>query len=249
MPWVVRMEAFEAPSDQLLASKGRQIYDVACVACHGADRQGGALYGNTPSLVQLKDRMERPAIVQVIAQGKGVMPSYAHLDTTEIDALVAFLMESDEVDESGKPIDLWPYPYRFDGYNRFYAPDGYPAITPPWGQLTAVDLNSGTLKWQVPLGDHPALRAADDPPTGTENYGGPVVTAGDLVFIAATMDEKIRAFDRRDGRQLWEAELPAAGYATPAVYSVNGKQYVVIACGGGKLGSPSGDAYVAFALP
>src|SRR5690606_12810899 len=118
-----------------------------------------------------------------------------------------------------------------------------------WGTLNAIDLNTGEYLWRVPLGEYPELKAAGLPPTGTDNYGGPVVTAGGLVFIGATLDHKIRAFDRTDGRVLWEATLPSGGYATPATYMVDGRQYVVIACGGGRLGSPAADLYVAFALP
>ncbi|HYK55934.1 MAG TPA: PQQ-binding-like beta-propeller repeat protein, partial [Flavisolibacter sp.] len=125
----------------------------------------------------------------------------------------------------------------------------YPGIKPPWGTLNAVDLNSGKLLWKVPLGEFEALKNKGITATGTQVYGGPVVTKGGLIFVASTQDEKIRAFDKKTGSQLWEAKLPAAGYATPAVYSLNGRQYVVIACGGGKVGSKSGDEYVAFALP
>ena len=126
---------------------------------------------------------------------------------------------------------------------------GYPAITPPWGTLTAIDLNTGRHVWQIPLGEISALRERGIPITGTENYGGPIVTAGGLLFIAATKDNRFRAFDKRTGKLLWEYELPASGFATPATYELNGKQYVVIACGGGKLGTNKGDSYVAFALP
>ena len=135
------------------------------------------------------------------------------------------------------------------GYNRFLDDKGYPGITPPWGTLNAVNLNTGKLLWKVPLGEHPELTEKGIPVTGTENYGGPVVTKGGLVFIAATKDSKIRAFDKDSGEVLWEAALPAPGYATPAVYEIEGKQFLVIACGGGKIGSISGDQYVAFALP
>jgi quinoprotein glucose dehydrogenase len=144
---------------------------------------------------------------------------------------------------------LGQIPYTTTGYNRWLDTNGYPAVKPPWGTLNAIDLNTGEYKWTVPLGEWPELAAKGVPKTGTENYGGPVVTAGGLVFIAASRDEHIRAFDRKTGRELWKAKLPAAGYATPATYSVNGRQYVVIACGGGKIGTKSGDAYVAFALP
>ena len=140
-------------------------------------------------------------------------------------------------------------PFVMTGYKRFLDKEGYPGIKPPWGTLNAVDLNSGKLLWKVPLGEYPELTKRGIPITGTENYGGPLVTKGGIVVIAATKDEKIRAFDKKTGKVLWEAALPAAGYATPATYMLNGKQYLVIACGGGKIGSKSGDSYVAFALP
>ena len=142
----------------------------------------------------------------------------------------------------------WPYPYVFDGYAKHLAPDNLPIIKPPWGQLTAIDLNKAKIEWQIPLGNIDTLMIPGHPITGTENYGGPVVTDGGVLFIAATADSKIRAFDVDTGEQLWQALLPSAGFATPATYSVDGKQYLVIACGGGKLGLESGDSYVAFIL-
>jgi quinoprotein glucose dehydrogenase len=144
---------------------------------------------------------------------------------------------------------LGAIPYTTTGYNRWLDANGYPAIKPPWGTLNAIDLSTGEYRWRVPLGEWPELAAKGIPPTGTENYGGPIVTAGGLIFIAASRDEHIRAFDSRTGKELWKARLPAAGYATPATYSINGRQFIVIACGGGKIGTKSGDAYVAFALP
>jgi len=140
-------------------------------------------------------------------------------------------------------------PYDFVGYERWRDSAGYPAIAPPWGTLSAIDLSTGEYRWRIPLGEHPELAARGITDTGAEQYGGPIVTAGGLVFIAATMDEKFRAFDKDTGKLLWQTTLPAAGYATPSTYMVNGKQYVVVAAGGGKLGTRSGDAYVAFALP
>jgi len=139
--------------------------------------------------------------------------------------------------------------YGIDGYNKFLDPDGYPAVAPPWGTLTAIDLNEGTLKWQIPFGEYPELAAQGIRNTGSENYGGPVVTAGGLIFIAATnYDKKFHVFDKTTGKLLWETTLPAAGNATPAVYEVNGREYIVIACGGGKSKAAPGGSYVAFAL-
>jgi quinoprotein glucose dehydrogenase len=147
--------------------------------------------------------------------------------------------------ETGKP-----YAFKGTGYGRFWDPGGYPAITPPWGSLTAINLNTGDFEWQVPLGEFEELTEKGIAPTGTPNLGGSIVTAGGLVFIASTKDEKFRAFDKKTGAILWETKLPAGGYATPCTYMVNGKQYVVIASGGGgKMNTKSGDYYVAFALP
>jgi quinoprotein glucose dehydrogenase len=134
------------------------------------------------------------------------------------------------------------------GYNRWYDKNGYPVNTPPWGTLTAIDLNTGEHKWQVPLGEYKELVDKGIPPTGTDNYGGPLVTSSGLIFIAATRDERFRAFDKRTGKIMWQTQLPAAGYASPSTYAINGKQYIVIACGGGKLKTKSGDKYVAFTL-
>ena len=140
--------------------------------------------------------------------------------------------------------------YDFQGYNYFNDPNGYPASKPPWGNLTAVDLNTGKFAWRITLGEFPELMAKGIPQTGTENFGGTIVTQGGLVFIGGTKDEKFHAFDKTTGKLLWDYKLEAGGYATPCTYMVNGKQYVVIACGGGgKLRTKSGDSYIAFALP
>ena len=140
-------------------------------------------------------------------------------------------------------------PYTLNSFGRFLDKKGYPAIKPPWGTLSAINLNSGTIAWQIPLGEFSVLSAQGIAITGTENYGGPVITKGGLIFIGATKDQKFRVFDKVNGLLLYETTLPAWGYATPITYQRKGKQYVVIACGGGKMGTPSGDYYVAFALP
>ena len=139
-------------------------------------------------------------------------------------------------------------PYALTGFRRWIDAEGYPAIKPPWGTLNAVDLNTGEMKWKVPLGEYPKLKDRGIPPTGTENYGGPVVTAGGLIFIGATADETIRAFDKQTGAILWQAALPFGGNATPSTYMVQGRQFVVISAGGGKSGRPAGGSIIAFAL-
>ena len=209
-----------------------------------------------PSLVGVEKRLQATDLHQLLQTGKGVMPAFDFLSEAQRARLVAFLRGESEPDSAAEDRSapagadaLGLIPYSMTGYNRWLDSNGYPAVKPPWGTLNAIDLNTGSIRWKVPLGEFKELTAQGVPPTGTENYGGPLVTAGGLVFIAASRDAHLRAFDRKTGRELWKAPLPAGGYATPATYSVGGRQYVVIACGGGKMGTPSGDAYVAFALP
>lgn len=199
--------------------------------------------------------MKKADIVQLLKTGRGRMPSFAFLSSAQKEAVAGFLLGETSNDRAPQPGEevvgnvLGDEPYTHTGYNRWFDPKGYPAIKPPWGTLNAIDLNTGDYVWRTTLGEYPELIAKGIPPTGTENYGGPVVTAGGLIFIAASKDEMFHAFDQKTGKLLWQTKLPAGGYATPATYMVNGQQYVVIACGGGKMGTKSGDAYVAFALP
>ena len=254
MPWVLTMVPTEAEIPGLPAS-GQQLFTRICVACHGIDRRGNAAQ-NIPSLVGVEKKLKREDILSLLETGRGVMPSVAFLSARQKAALADLLLgtvseearRGGEEEASGEDV-LGRIPYTHTGYNRWLDTNGYPVVKPPWGTLNAIDLNTGEYRWRVPLGEFPELSARGVPVTGTENYGGPVVTAGGLVFIAASKDEMIRAFDRRTGRVRWQAKLPAGGYATPATYLAEGRQYVVIACGGGKMGTPSGDSYVAFALP
>jgi quinoprotein glucose dehydrogenase len=237
-----------AAAEQAGAS-GAEVYSATCSGCHGADRRGSE---RVPSLVGIGARRNATQMREVIDHGRGFMPSFATLPDGEKRAVIAYLRgESSPATHGGKAspaVSATVSPYEFAGYERWRDSSGFPAIKPPWGTLSAIDLNTGEYRWRIPLGRRPAL-GAGGADSGTEQYGGPIVTAGGLVFIGATQDAKFRAFDATNGRLLWQATLPAAGYATPATYSVNGRQYVVIAAGGGKLGSPSGDAYVAYALP
>lgn len=260
MPWILQMIETQGAGQGNIGTP-RQFYNAVCAACHGLNREG-EVGRNIPSLVKVGEKLKEDEIVQLLATGRGNMPSFSFLAEGDRRGLARLLLGKEPAPAAPKPggEERHPEPavagsatirspYGHTGYNRWTDPDGYPAIKPPWGTLTSIDLNRGEIDWQVPLGELPELTAKGLPPTGTENYGGPAVTASGLLFIAATKDEKIRAFDTRTGRRLWEATLPAAGYATPSVYSVGGRQFVVIACGGGKLGTKSGDSYLAFALP
>jgi quinoprotein glucose dehydrogenase len=248
MPWILTMVKVQRGTDP--SAEGQRLYQLHCAVCHAGDRSGAEAQ-NVPSLVRIARKLKRAQTMQIVRQGKGVMPSFGSLSLAQRRAIVAFLY-GDKPKTVPKSADETPEEsvlYSHTGYNRFLDPDGYPAVKPPWGTLNAIDLNRGTIAWTVPLGELPELTAKGIPQTGTENYGGPIITATGVLFIGATKDEKFRAFDTATGRVLWQTGLPAGGYATPATYEVQGRQYVVIAAGGGKMGTKSGDAYVAFALP
>ncbi|AKD56197.1 outer membrane protein assembly factor BamB family protein [Spirosoma radiotolerans] len=227
---------------------GSQLYQTHCATCHGQNREGSH-DGSYPALTSISQKRNETSVAQVLAKGQGMMPAFTHLKEAERKAIVDFLFGKTTSVASAGNAGLNTSPYHHTGFTRWYDRAGYPVSRPPWGTLTAIDMNTGEHRWQVPLGEYPELVAKGIPPTGTDNYGAPAVTAGGLLFIASSRDELIRAFDRKTGRELWRAKLPAAGYASPSTYAVNGKQYVVIACGGGKLKTKSGDRYVAFALP
>ena len=253
MPWILTMVKTQAAGQQPLSS-GEAIFTQICAACHGIEREGNAAQ-NVPALTALTERYKPQDIVNLLNTGRGVMPSFAFLSDAQKRMVADFLLDQESAvagaskEEPGGVDLMGTIPYTHTGYNRWFDSKGYPAVKPPWGTLNAIDLNTGEYLWKTTLGEFEELTEQGIPPTGTENYGGPVVTAGGLIFIAASKDEHIRAFDRGTGAELWKAKLPAGGYATPATYEVGGRQYVVIACGGGKMGTRSGDAYVAFALP
>jgi len=235
VPWVAAMrEPAQLPPPSDVPRTGAVVYALTCAGCHGADRRGRE---HAPSLSNIGARLSAQQLQQVLDGGRGFMPSYASLPPDEKRAVIAYLLGLPLAAVTVAPTDRprAKSPYEFAGYERWRDSEGFPAIKPPWGTLSAIDLNTGEYRWRISLGG--------------EQYGGPIVTAGGLVFIAATMDAKLRAFDKSTGQLLWETTLPAAGYATPCTVAVHGKQYVVIAAGGGKLGTPSGDAYVAYALP
>ena len=255
---------------------GYTTYQSQCSMCHGADRQG--VPPAFPSLLDIQKRLSDTQITEVVHNGKGRMPAFANVQAAHLAALLDYLKSGRSEDSSNVNLDakygdregvvtaqpsarqkvqstLAPPEgepkYQFTGYRRFLDPDGYPAVAPPWGTLSAIDLNNGKYLWKIPLGEYPELAAKGIAHTGTENYGGPIVTAGGLVIISATnFDHKIRAFDSHNGTLLWSANLPYSGNATPATFMVNGRQYIVIATSGGRdPKGAQGAAYVAFALP
>ncbi len=243
MAWNVKLAERKMPDGE--SATGKELYERYCASCHRTNLRGNP--PEFPSLVGIGARRNVDEIADVVHDGAGRMPGSSQLHGAVRRAIVEYVVSgrSEKVrSDAPTPFDV---KYTLDGYVRFTDPDGFPAITPPWGTLTAIDMNKAAIAWQVPLGEVPGSGLTG---TGSENYGGPVVTAGGLVFIGATnYDKKFRAFDAATGAVLWETTLPAAGNATPAVYAVNGKQFVVIAAGGGKWGAPSGGSYVAFALP
>ena len=227
----------------------RAIYMSQCSVCHGENMSGSP--PAMPSLIGVGERLTPAQIATTVKNGKGRMPGFPNLTEDQLFALINFLTsgESKELTSSAPP--PLSMKYRFTGYRKFLDAEGYPAVAPPWGTLNAINLNTGEYVWKIPLGEYPELATKGQKHTGTENYGGPIVTAGGLLFIGATnFDKKFRAFDKSTGELLWEAILPFSGNATPASYEVKGRQFVVIAAGGGKdPKSPSGGIYVAFALP
>ena len=237
---------------------GRQLYVEECAGCHREDRSGAP--PQFPSLVGIGERMSAADVRSMIFYGGGRMPPFSTLPAEYINAIVQYVTSGKEtvVPAQVRPPSPVDTPYRSAGYLKFLDLDGYPAISPPWGTLSAINLNTGDYAWKIPLGEYPELAEEGMKNTGSENYGGPVVTAGGLVFIAATnYDKKFRAFDKKTGKLLWETTLPFPGNATPATYEVDGRQFIVIAASGNGIlhnqrnirGRQVGSSYVAFALP
>ncbi len=252
MAWIIRSVELEKGKQgpQTLAQAGEHFYKTNCMTCHAPDRKGS---GNNATLVGMGQKYTPASFDTLLQTGRRMMPAFRHLGEAERKAVAAYILELPEATKQPytgpKPApDPREVPYAIAGYDKFLSREGLPAISPPWGTLNALDLGTGEWLWKKTLGNDPAFPNAKEP-TGTENYGGSVVTAGGLLFIAATKDGMFRAFNKRTGALLWETKLPNPAFATPAVYELDGKQFVVVACGGGKLGTKSGDSYVAFALP
>jgi quinoprotein glucose dehydrogenase len=253
IPWLMAMRDMnmDVPKSETYLTAGQRLYAKHCSACHGADRKGT---GNNPTILGIEKRYGEKSFAELLATGRRMMPAFAYLPEQDSKAIASFILGL-KVEQKkaylNEPIKIDSFrnlPYHIVGYNKFISKEGYPAIKPPWGTLNAVNLSTGQIAWRVTLGEFPEFKKKGII-TGTENYGGPVVTKTGVLFIAATSDGKFRAFNKSNGKLILETDLPAPGFATPSMYEVNGKQFIVIACGGSKLGSKTGDAYVAFSLP
>lgn len=240
MAWRSSLAENQAPNS------GRQLYLRNCAVCHGDDLKGN------PPLDGIGTKHSLDAVTNIVRQGAGRMPAFPNLQLPEVTAIAQYVLSGESKELASNAPATNQARYRFTGYKKFLDHEGYPAIAPPWGTLNAINLNTGEYVWKIPFGEYPELVAKGMKNTGSENYGGPVVTAGGLVFIAATnFDRKFRAFDKATGKLLWETTLPFSGNATPAVYQVGGRQFVVVHANGGKgrPNDPHGSAYIAFALP
>jgi len=256
-PWILQMiDTVALNAETATLSTGNALYAVHCASCHGVDRKGNGL--EFPGLTDIGSRLSANQLKGVVSAGTGRMPSFQHLPESDRDAITNYLLNPHAAPSasnrgSNQPRTERPPAFGFKPlyvkklWERLTDPDGYPGVKPPWGTLNAIDLNTGEYVWRVPLGEFPELTEKGVAITGTESYGGPIATAGGLLFIAATRDEKFRAFDKKTGEILWEYQLPAGGFATPITYEVAGKQYVVIAAGGAR-GAKLGGNYVAFSL-
>lgn len=245
MAWILQMEEVEQKFKP--RPLGVSAYQNSCATCHGIDKKGNTQSGY-PDLTDISSRTSKEELLSLIETGKGMMPGFTHLPDEQREAIVSYLFN--ESTRMSTPSDFGDDVPRYQhmGYNKFLDSNGLPAISPPWGTMSAIDLNSGEFIWQVVLGETDSLKALGYPQTGTESYGGPVVTENGLLFIGGTKDGYFRAYNKWTGELLWEYKLPAAAFATPAMYELNGKQYIVIACGGEKLGTKPGNQIIAFAL-
>lgn len=252
MAWHIALNPATTEEELAGLSPGARVYTLHCAACHGSGLGGNPASG-FPSLINLSGHTTPEEVTRVVSGGQGMMPAFNYISDEEMQAVVEYLFRDGE-DESGindEPFDssIPEVTYSISGYTKFLDSNGLPGISPPWGTLSAIDLNTGEFVWKIKYGEYPELTEQGIPQTGAESYGGPVVTASGLLFIAGTKDGKFRAYDKTNGDLLWETQLPAAAFATPSTYEADGKQYIVLPSGGTKLGAESGDSYVAFALP
>ena len=241
MGWIQTMKAKQ------VSKPSEKNYQTYCGSCHGSDKKGNPLSGY-PSLVDISSKRTKSYIQQIITNGKGMMPGFNQISPSDKDQIIRFILNEIPKEVTSTAKATYEPPYQMTGYNKFLDSKGLPALSPPWGTLNAIDLNTGKYLWKIPFGDEPSLAQKGITETGAENYGGPIVTASGLLIIGAAKDGKMRIYESKTGKLLRVITLPAAAFATPSTYQVNGKQYIVIACGGTKLGTPKGNKYIAYSL-
>ena len=243
MGWIQKMVKNKASNN----TSGEGLYQQTCSNCHGTDRKGNPASGY-PSLLGIEKKRDAKYIAQIIRNGKGMMPGFGHISLEKQNAIAAYIqgLASKEVASTNSPAIV---PYQMSGYNKFLDQDGLPGLSTPWGTLNAIDMNTGKYLWKIPFGSEPSLanKGIHDN-TGGENYGGPIITKSGLLIIAATKDATLRIYASATGKLLASYPLPFASFATPSTYMVNGKQYIVVTCGGTKLGTPKGNLVVALSL-
>ncbi len=261
LPCMLKLELEDTRKASATDSPERQglfLYQANCQLCHLADRKGSP--PPVPSLEHVVERLGRERVAQIVKTGQASMPAFPNLSRTDVNSLLAYLQNPAGAGEpattpakSSNPT-AGPGAHYVSGFGFMYTSTGLSPIAPPWTSLTAYDLNKGTIKWRIPLGEVPELAAQGITDTGTMYPKvGPVVTAGGLIFTA-TRDRKVRALDENTGKVLWESEVGAALEGIPAVYEINGREYLVVcAAAPAQPGSGPQDAipgaYVAFALP
>jgi quinoprotein glucose dehydrogenase len=249
MAWELILEKQPDEKEMKYMPLGQRIYLKNCAVCHSKDKKGSK-DGVYPNLLNVKSKYNDLEIVKIITKGKGTMPASPPLDTTELKSLLNYIhgISEENPRDSYQDKDVGYAPYRITGYNKFLDKDGLPGIKPPWGTLNAIDMNTGEYLWKKTLGYDPITMERGIKDTGSENYGGPLITSSGLLFIAGTKDGHLRIYDQKTGDLLKEIKLPFASFATPTTYFIGNKQYVLLACGGTKLGTTKGNQYVAFAL-
>jgi quinoprotein glucose dehydrogenase len=273
LPAMLKLELDEAEEAAATGSpeeRGRTVFATNCRLCHGADLTGQP--PAVPSLVDIESRRTPQEIRTIVRQGDGPMPAFSKMSDAALNSLLAYLSNPGRApapaatESAKKAAETTATPeaanarYR-SGFGFMFTSSGLPVIAPPWTTLTAYDLNAGTIRWQIPLGDVPELAAQGIKNTGSHfPKVGPVATAGGLIFTG-TRDRKVRAIDAQSGKVLWEVTLDAALEGMPAVYEVHGREYVVFCAaaqatththdlpGHPALRAPIPGAYVAFALP
>jgi quinoprotein glucose dehydrogenase len=242
IPWILKLTDLKKirAANQL---DGKTLYLSYCKGCHGPDMKGGV----GPDISIRAKRYRNDQVASIIRKGAPPMPSFSFLSEQQIAAIVGFVRDTtvqEQHEVSGIPQNNEPF--GFNGYNFYLDSNNDPAIKPPFGTMSAINLNTGEIVWQVPLGEYEKFNKKGITNTGSFNRGGGIATAGGLIFIGATEDGKFRAFDQRSGKILWASQLPGMASSIPSTYSINGKQYVVVAVSGNDKFK---GGYVAFALP